>query len=310
MGYQRDIYESIRFYFERDKCHIKNAAETKRRIRMLANTTEVHDWRKELIDVRRWPNPGRKHVESLLERALNVRVSLWEKKDHTVILLKFPASTQELPQEVQDIYSQLGMSIKEVFAEVLLKKPKRGSSTLWSQLVRTAYKAYRETWLQIEKLLYLDHFHPDADQYFSAEFIVLRKKTARSVGRRQLLSEEQLSLKIRFRELLAECKNIHSIVKACVETNLSEPEIRKAVFTKIRGKRIDKEVLTRDGKAWHSIPYGRQSRVVRLHDPTSWRSHQLAIALLALERDRKYQTIEKKIAFTRQTTQHKHAKRN
>jgi hypothetical protein len=277
---------------------------------MLANTTEAHDWREELISVRRWPNPGRKHVEDLLERALNVRVSLRENKDHTLILLKFPASTQELPQVVQDIYSQLGMSIKEIFAEVLLKKPKKGSSTLWSQLVRTAYKAYRETWLQIEELLYLDHFHPDADQYFSAEFLVLRKKTVRSVGRRQLLSEEQQSLKIRFRELLAECKNIHRIVEACVEKNLSEPEIRKAVFTKIRGKRIDKEVLTRDGEAWSLIPYGRQSRVVGLHDPTSWASHQLAIALLARERRLKYQTVEKKIAFTRKTTQHKYTKRN
>lgn len=276
----------------------------------LESTTEVDDWREELIDVRRWPNPGRKHIEDLLKRALNVRVSLREKKDHSVILLKFPASTQELPQALQEICSQLGMSIPEIFAEVLLKKPKGGSSTLWSQLARTAYKAYRETWLQIEELLYLDHFHPDADQYFSAELFVLRKKTARSVGRRQLLTEEQFSLERRFKELLADCENIHSLVEDCVERKLTEPEIRKAVFTKIRGKRIDKEVLTRDGEGWRSIPYGRQSCVVSLHDPTSWESHQLAIALLARERRLKYQTVEKKIAFTRKTNQHKHAKRN
>jgi hypothetical protein len=288
----------------------QNAVGGRRRVPKLKRMTEVDDWRKDLIEVRRWPKPGRKDIEDLLKRALDMRVSLRENKNHAAILLKFPASTQQLPRAVQEICSRIGMSSEEIFAEVLLKKPNRGSSTLWSQLVRTAYKAYRETWLQIEELLYLDHFHPDADQYFDAELSVLRKETARSVGRRQLLAKEKLSPKRRFKELLADCENIHSLVKDCIRRKLSEPEIRKAVFTRIRGKRIDKGVLTREGEAWRLIPYGRQSCVVSLHDPRSWESHQLAIALLARERCLKYQIVEKKIAFMRKTNQRGNARRN
>lgn len=174
-------------------------------------------------------------------------------------------------------------------------------STLWSELVRVGYKAYRETWLHLLESLYLDHFHPGADRTLSEGLDTLRKQAARSPGRRQALSEEKLSIRRRYKELLAECTAIHGIVQDCFRKNLGAPEIRRVVFQRIYGRRFDKHVLT-SGGAWEMIPY---SKVARLHDPTSWVPHQLAIALVAKERGTEYQTIEKNTAYLRKLADHK-----
>jgi hypothetical protein len=88
--------------------------------------------------------------------------------------------------------------------------------------------------------------------------------------------------------------------------------LRKAVFLKIYGRRYDKYVLT-DGEAWETLQENKhkdkkedKNKIVRLQDPTSWKPHQLAIAVLAKQRVMTYQTIEKALQSRtgQQTTIH------
>jgi hypothetical protein len=260
------------------------------------------DWPVEFLDNAknryRRPRPPWNKIERLLLRALSTRVSLEEQDDHTRIVLTFPTSTQTLPKRIQKIHSDFGMKIEDVFYEVLWRDPKKNSSTLWSRLVRTAYRAYCDTWLHFEELLYLDHSHPEADTQLRAELLALRKKTNRRAGRRQVLREEELSLKRRFEELLADCNEIYGIVQACAEKGLAEAQIRKEVYAKVHGRRIEKDVLSKNRHFWNAIA-ARKKQDAYLHRPKSWKSRGLAIALLAKERQRAYQTIEKKIGSAR-----------
>jgi len=269
--------------------------------------TTRQDWREEFIKRPRTPriDTKNKDIESLLLRAIKVQVSLQQKQNQSVLVLKLPVSTHQLPKDAQAIYSQLGIGIEGFFHEVLWKKPTKGSSTLWSELVRATYKAYREAWLHLLESLYLDHFHPAADKILREQLSTLRRTTARSPGRRHILAAEKLSLKRRYKELLGDCTTMHEMVLDCVRKSYSEGKIRETIFKEIRGKRFDEDVLPKECGAWDNIPYGGRSQFPRLHDPNSWKPNQLAIALLALERGVKYQTIEKKIAFTRHPTEYR-----
>lgn len=262
-------------------------------------TRSEMDWREELISQPRIPRHGWHAVQELLLRSLRARVSLRERARHTDIVLRFPSSSRELPEQTQMAYSRLGIDLGAVFSEILWKTPRKGSSTFWSELVRAGYKAYREAWIHWQELLYLDHGYPAVDHMFRKELAELQKKTRRPPGRRQALEEERESRHQRFRQLLVECSEIHKIVKHCVEKNQDEAAIRKAVFHKIHGSRIDDFVLRRHESAFGKIPYVKADRVVSLTDPRSWKPEQLAKALLASERKCEYQTIEKETAVGR-----------
>src|ERR1700690_1358721 len=157
--------------------------------------TTPQDWREEFIKRPRTPriDTKNKDIESLLLRAIKVQVSLQQKQNQSVLVLKLPVSTHQLPKDAQAIYSQLGIGIEGFFHEVLWKKPTKGSSTLWSELVRATYKAYREAWLHLLESLYLDHFHPAADKILREQLSTLRIRTARTPARRHILEAEKLS---------------------------------------------------------------------------------------------------------------------
>jgi len=182
-----------------------------------------------------------------------------------------------------------------------MKSSSRGREQ--STLVRAGFNAYREAWLHSQDLLYLGHFHPRVDTFLRDELGKLRNATRRSPGRHQAVAEEKQSRRRRFLQLVEVAKEIHEIVEKCVEQGLDVLETRRAVFHKIRGSWIEDFVLqkVRDEKKspFARIPYGKQDRVVYLHDPKSWRAHQLAVALLSLERDYEYATIERETAPTR-----------
>jgi hypothetical protein len=190
-----------------------------------ANTTSMPAWQDEFIDIARSPRKGWDSVRDLLSRAVPVEVSLNEQKDHTLMVLRLPVSTKQLPENVRAIYSRLGVRIEDVFAELLWKRPRKGSSTLWAELVGTAFRAYRKTWLHLEEVMYLDHSHPAIDKQIRAELQKLSEQTRRPTGRRQALEAEQVSIESRFKELLHTCNVIHTIVRDCVAQRLSERDI-------------------------------------------------------------------------------------
>jgi hypothetical protein len=263
------------------------------------------DWRVEFIDPPRYPRPGLAEVTRLLLRSLDAKVLFRERRNYTDIVLRFPCSFQQLPQHSRTAYSHLGMSLEDVFSEDLWKKPSKGSSTLWAELFRTGYSAYRETWLSFLKLIYLNHSHPNADKLLRKQLEKLSNETKRLVGRREARDEEIQSRRRRFRQLKAECTDIHRLVEDRAKNNSAESAIRRAVFERIRGKRIDDPVLRRKESAFEDIPYGKRNTVTCLHNPESWQPDQLAKALLARERGCTYQTIEKETAVPRRSSRSK-----
>lgn len=278
---------------------------------MLAKKAAVLDWREELIELPRRPRCGWESVEKLLSHSQRAQVSLRERKNYTEVILRFPSSSHQLSSRVQRAYSELGMDLPSVFAEVIWRKPSNGSRSLWSELVRVGFNAYREAWLHFQKLLYVGHFHPKVDALLCEELTKLRKATRLSAGRHHVLEEEKQSRRRRFRQLVETANEIYRVVQTCVQNDLGVSATRRAVFHKIRGKRIDDFILRNDRgmnkSPFERIPYGKQGRAVHLHDPTSWKPHQLAIALLSLERDCEYATIERETAIVRKQQQSRKA---
>jgi hypothetical protein len=264
----------------------------------IQNPTE-RDWREEFITRLRFPRAGWAAVSALVCNSANVKILVNEQAKCTDVILRFPSSSRQLPEAIRKAYARSGTTIEEAFNEVLWKKPLARRSTLWSEIARSGYKAYREAWLHLLQTLYLGHFHPDADEWLRQQLEDLKKVTRRSLGRRADKKEENDFRQRRFKSLLARTQKLHQLVQRCVDQQLAEPAIRKAVFAELWGSRIDAAVLNRQDSAFGKIIYATATKEARLHDPHSWTPRQLAKALFALESGRQYGTIEKEFAEPR-----------
>ena len=98
------------------------------------------------------------------------------------------------------------------------------------------------------------------------------------------------------------CVLIHNATKAAVssariKTNRppAPSEIRRAVFEGTRKSIHGVPFVNRifGGDAFKERSYG--SKHAKLHDPQSWKPHNLAISLLTFERSQAYETLEKKL---------------
>ena len=183
---------------------------------------------------------------------------------------------------------------KNAFEEIVWKSPGTGQRSYASQLARTGWSAYREAWTHFLKIIYTDHFHPTADKWLRDLLLTLDheadlKKLA-SAGRRKETEAERASLLRRYRALLRWCEDLHKAIDSYSRKGLRQREIRECIFRKIHGDRGDGLVLS--GKAFNEIP---TKKGIKMHDAKSWEPRDLAIALLAHERSRQYDTIKKKI---------------
>lgn len=252
------------------------------------------DWRKEFIQIIRRPRPGRQRLFRLVRESLNARVVLKQRREHTDLIVTFPTSFHQLPERFQRAYLQPGINLEEVFSEVIWENPPKGSSTLGADLLRLSYTAYRGMWLRLLDLLYLGHFHPEADKQLTGQLQKLERYTALKSGRRSRRDRESLSRC--FKALFTQTTKIHNIVQNGARGGFSKAEIRKSVFREIHGSRIDDCVLRKKYSAFEVIPYGKRGIPVCLENTSSWHPRQLAIAVLALACEVKYKTIERKLA--------------
>src|SRR3989442_1212113 len=188
-------------------------------------------WQEESGMTLRIPRPGWEHVRYLLRKSWPPQISLREDGDATEIVLRFPSYRQQLPPTMREMYSRLQIPFPGVFEEVLWMKPRPNERrTLWSQLANDGYKAYREMWIHLFRVLYLGHFHPTANNLLFAWIESLRKSTARgAVGRREEFQTERDGLRKRCDELQTKCELIHQAVEAVVtrDNRLKPTEIRK-----------------------------------------------------------------------------------
>jgi hypothetical protein len=225
----------------------------------------------------------------------------------TDIIFRLPMTTSVVPRKKKRAYSRHGVTLAEAFDEILWQKLEKNKSTIWAEIAGLMTKAYRQAWLQWFRLQYLSHSHPVAESGFkklTQEIESVVEVTRR--GRRSSTEAELASLRRRYDKLLLKCELIHRGAEHAAKSlaghnlELSRKGIRIAIWKRVRrsvhGMPGDAYIF--DGTAFKRIRGG----TAKLHDPETWKPHQLAIALVSLERQQAYQTIEKKVVPTKRNS--------
>jgi len=230
----------------------------------------------------------------------------------TDIIIRFNFSPLQLSETHQAIYFGNGLTLPTVFeqqvlsrtaGQVLSKTPGKKRSTFRSELSTVAYNAFCATWIRLYKLLYLDTSHPSVRA--TAWIAQFERSLTRKPGRCK--QEDDACFRKRFAVLLKHCStlwNSIATVKHQEETKGSttfvpDIEVRKRLWKEIA--KVPGGVLILGGEAFLLIPYGTRERPGKVEDLESWTPRQLAIALLAIETESQYQTVEKRVSRLRKS---------
>lgn len=264
------------------------------------------EWREKLGVPMRFPRSIEVELRNwLVNECPPPRLSLRDKHRVVQIVMTFPAPPPQIAKTSKPLPSGLGINLADMFQEALWEAPANGEGTIWSQLVTVGDAAYAQTWKNVLQVLYCDQFHhPKFDEEFVKIFEGWKASPKRPKGRRRG-SEEDNWLIRRFKVLVAECRNLHNVVRAAIEQEKSKAVTEARVLKSVR-ERLWKQVSRMrggsyilGGEAFADIPYGRQDVAASCENPETWQPKHLATALLALERRQEYNTIEKRIRRAR-----------
>jgi hypothetical protein len=269
-------------------------------------------WQEEFGLRLRFPKPPVAGIKTVLNDSREPRIFLNAPGRTIEIVVQFKTNSQIFKPEILETFASRGLTLSKAFEDILWKKLEAGGSSIWAELVRINTEAYSQAWIHFFELCYEDHFHPIANEWLKKikEGLASPGNKAKR-GRRTKSKAENDSLTRRYDALLPNCRLIHEAAEHAVSSldgtakNEGVREIRKAiwdaVWKDIHAIPGDGDIFS--GAAFARIPY----REAKLHDPRTWKPHQLAIALLTFERGEAYQTIEKKIKPTRKTNRVKQA---
>jgi len=251
-------------------------------------------WRDKFGGIVRKPRPWNAEVNALLHNCWPTEVFLQENETTTDIVLRFPVSSKQLSQEIQNKYFGHGLSLPGSFNEVVWAAPEKGKHSPWALLAKAGYEAYWAAWTHLLDVVYGEHFLAEANEQTKIWIAELRASRRRmSRGRRKELEVERQSFCRRFGELMQWCRDLHDSVDQWNGEKLSKDEIERRVFQKIGGQRHDHNVLSGKAFFWTN---NRTNPV--LHDSSTWTPTELATALIALERygtEQAYDTVARKI---------------
>jgi hypothetical protein len=217
-----------------------------------------------------------------------IRLHNWKGEDGHATLKFLRASNTEL---------------QTAFRESLWQTLDGHRSSLWSELSVTAVEAYRNAWFHLYQAA--DVGSPRYNEKLPEKFLQIKRRTGR--GRKQTPQIEAAGLNRRFRELSDTCTALHKSICELRRPKLDGSfrhtrEIRDEAFERTRfrllGKPIFRWIFGGHAFKWIvSLHHRTKNPPTRLlHDPKSWTARQLAIALLAHERNQVYATIQKRIA--------------
>lgn len=257
--------------------------------------TNAH-WEKELGIPDRWPRDPTEEMGKLLKIPREPQIFLKRESDGDAIVIKFHRRSREEPLRT------LGESLPMAFEEVLWQKAEKHNNTTWAEFEKIGRAAYREAWLML-----LDGTHgyrsdPEVERWFkeAQRNLELSTKPEQHRGRRGSPKAEKKWLGRQFDEIIGQCEAVHRASQSAVRSLHGPTEIRKAIWGKLEKsiKNMPCYGAVFSGAAFDSIIYEGRGRP-QLHDPTSWKPRQLAIALLAIRLAYRYQTMEKRLAQIR-----------
>ena len=270
---------------------------------------QQNEWRAELVDHLRTPIVGRAAIQELLGKSWPPHILLKERSKTTDVILRFPGPLHNLPRRSRVAYSALGISLADVFANVVRMAPVEKGDTFWSQLAELGYDAYQRTWMHLFWMLYRDEFDPRVDDGLDKWIGQLEAETKRrkKAGRPSTKNIRKKELEDRYRVRLAECEQLDRDVKDAVAeekikgTRASEipREVRRRLWKRVYRMRGGNLIL--GGEIFGEIPYGEQKVPATFDNPSSWKPHQLAVALAALDVGKKYKSVERVLRLTKKT---------
>jgi hypothetical protein len=257
-------------------------------------------WYEEFDVTLRFPRPRDSEIRELLTSLKEPEISLREGKRGMEIVISLGSSSPSS----RSLLASHGKQLRRAFNDVLWQKLPSKRATTWVEFSNTAKQAYQLTWIHLFEILYLGQFHPEVDKWLKQindQIVTVSQKGRR--GRHPVPEAERRSLRRDYRGLLKKCAELHRVIEEVIveanNQNKGKSDLRRAIWQRlpssIRG--IWARDLIFRGIAFQKIPYKRRCEA-QLHDPKSWKAHQLAIALLAFRYKQEYQTIEKKIRPT------------
>jgi len=238
-------------------------------------------WRDKFGGPSRLPRPWNAEVAAFLHDCWPTEVFLREDATTTEIVLRFPVSSKQLPEEIQTKYFGHELSLSRAFDEVVWAPPEKGQHSFWSRLAKAAYDAYWSAWMHLLKVVYCEQLFPEGNKQEDLWLAELKasRRSRSSAGRRSELEVERKSFERRFNELLEWCTELRDLVEQRQQDKLSNEDNEKTVFQKSTGQRHGYNVLSGKAFCWTKNRFDPV-----LHDPHTWTPKELASALLAVER--------------------------
>jgi hypothetical protein len=255
-------------------------------------------WREALNIPIRSPRTGYEDVQRMLLDSRAPRVFMRERSKTTEVVVRLNFSSAQLSRVLRAMYFGSGINLPMVFDQVLSKTGGKGRSTFGWELSTLGYNAYCQAWIHLFEILYLNRLHPAVNPpSWLAQF---KNNLVRKRGRHR--QENTESFKKRFKFFEKHCRKLRASIKAVtlqgrsgkVNTFVTAADVKKRLWRGIA--KLPGGVSILGGEAFLLIPYGKRNKRGTMENLQSWTPRQLAIALLALESDLKYQTVEKKVA--------------
>jgi hypothetical protein len=262
-------------------------------------------WRNDIGVPFRFQRAGHEEVVNLVIAAWPPTVFMREHRKTTDIVIKFPGSSWQLSDNGSTYFEKF-MPLSSVFDAAISKVPVKKRITIRSSLSSEAYLAYKSTWLLLFQSLYVDELDPrtnvekkgdppklDKPKWFVNMEQVFSSK--RPPGQPKKDNKDQLQTRLNL--LIDHCNNLRrQIIDILEEKNIAAEGnhvgVLKALWKQIL--KIPGGALILGGEAFGKIPYGKRDKPAKLEDPDTWKSRQLAFALLAFELDQAYHSIARK----------------
>lgn len=257
----------------------------------------------------RLPRSGVEYVETLLDSSLPPEIFLTENEKHTDIVVRFPATSQRLPDEVRGVLFTADFTLAKAFDEVLRRfSDTDDKRTTRAELTRIAYSAFRSTWVHVFTTRYLHRFHPTTDDWLQASVRRLKDSSNKRKGRPKESPSDRRNLERKYQEMLAIAIFFHDTAMNAVAEHpqvdaSSVDEITKRIWEntrrdlsgKLYGARAAELVFS--GAAFNDMTVTRGG--VSLVKPSGWLPEELALTLLNLDEQNRYRMIEGKLTAVR-----------
>jgi len=264
---------------------------------MQAEISRTNDWQDEVGLVPRYPRLGLENLERLFQGLKEPTISLRNRADKIEIVIGLRSSLTSSQLNSLKRLETHELTISQAFRDVLWGKLEGSRNNTWTVLSRTAIGAYRQAWLHLATVTVLGHPHPETTEDRKKLICNLEKSTrVGDRGRNRVPYAERYRLRKRYNALRKICTEIHGVAEKTVMTaSTREAAVPKAVWKAVKpySDLICGVDSIFNGAAFREMPY---KRIPRLDQPKTWKPYQLALALISIETNRQFRTVQRIVA--------------